>query len=228
MTMTAGPSVPVTRTGLVLPSKLMSRLVKSVISDVSSMVYSVERLRPLGEAAAIAGSACSTPPAIGRNALIGNPHSLRQFSGLPEHVDRNAAAWVPIAADAQPFGFDLRGDTLADGDRAVLVKGAVVTEARNIKLEGFGLEQPLAGYIVDHQVRKIGLTGDRAKRGKFRGGKPHDVIGAALRIGNAVEFGGVRCCRPLHRASELQTGRECSGFLRQSRLSGHRPSLHCA
>src|SRR5579872_7591814 len=145
-------------------------------------LYSVERVRPLGEAAAIAGSACPTPPAIGRNALIGNPHSLRQFSGLPEHVDRNAAAWVPIAADAQPFGFDLRGDTLADGDRAVLVKGAVVTEARNKKLEGFGLEQPLAGYIVDHKMGKVRLARHWTKRGEFRGGKPHDVIGIALRI----------------------------------------------
>src|SRR5579872_2637460 len=166
-------------------------------------LYSVERVRPLGEAAAIAGSACSTPPAIGRNALIGNPHSLRQFSGLPEHVDRNAAARIPIAANPKPFGFDLRRDALADGDRAVLMEGAMVTEARNIKLEGFGLEEPPVRYKIDHQVCKIGLTGDRTKRGEFRGGKPHDVVGAAVRIGNAVEFGGVRCCRPLHRASEL-------------------------
>ena len=43
----------------------------------------------------------SAPAAIGRNALVGNPHSLGQLAGLPEHVDRNAAARIPVAADAQ-------------------------------------------------------------------------------------------------------------------------------
>jgi hypothetical protein len=42
----------------------------------------------------------SSPPAIGRDALIGDPHALGQSAGLPEHVDRNAAARIPVAADA--------------------------------------------------------------------------------------------------------------------------------
>lgn len=48
-----------------------------------------------------------TPPAISRDALIGNPDALRQPAGLEEHVDRDAAARIPVAADAQPFRLDL-------------------------------------------------------------------------------------------------------------------------
>jgi len=42
----------------------------------------------------------SPPAAIGRDALVGHPHALGQFAGLPEHVDRDAAARIPVAADA--------------------------------------------------------------------------------------------------------------------------------
>src|SRR6202021_2883314 len=70
----------------------------------------------------------SSPAAIGRNALVRNPHPLRQLSGLPEHIDRNAAARVPVTADPQEFRVDLGCDPLADGDRAILVEGAVIAE----------------------------------------------------------------------------------------------------
>src|SRR6266581_8360570 len=86
----------------------------------------------------------SSPPAIGRDALIGNPDALRQSAGLPEHVDRNAAARIPVAADAQPFRFDFGCDSLADRDRAVLVKRAMIAETGDIELQGFRLQQPLA------------------------------------------------------------------------------------
>src|SRR5207237_562847 len=44
-----------------------------------------------------------TPAAIGRDALLRHPHALRLAPGLPEHVDGNAAARIPVAADAEPF-----------------------------------------------------------------------------------------------------------------------------
>ena len=40
--------------------------------------------------------------AIGRDAGIGQPQALGRLAGLPEHVDRHAAARIPVAADAQP------------------------------------------------------------------------------------------------------------------------------
>ena len=75
-----------------------------------------------------------TPAAIGRDALIGNPHPRWQLAGLPEHVDRNAAARIPIAADAQPFRLDFRRYPFADHDRAVLMERAMIAETRDIEL----------------------------------------------------------------------------------------------
>ena len=118
-------------------------------------------------------------PAIGRDALVGQPDALRQAAGLPEHVDRHAAARIPIAADAQPFGLEQRHELLADGDGAVLVEGAVVAEAREIKFQRLRLHQPLARHIVDHEMGEIRLAGDRAERGEFGRGETGDVIGVA-------------------------------------------------
>src|ERR1700688_3280947 len=80
------------------------------------------------------GLPASSPSAIGRDALVGNPHVVRQFAGLPEHVDRDAAARIPVAADAQPFWLDFTRDPLADHHRAVLMEGAVIAKARDKKL----------------------------------------------------------------------------------------------
>ena len=44
MTITPGPVAPVSRTGLVLPSKVMSRLEKSVMSEPASMLAPTELL----------------------------------------------------------------------------------------------------------------------------------------------------------------------------------------
>ena len=157
-----------------------------------------------GGCGSAAGRCALAPPAIGRDALIGDPHSLRQSAGLPEHVDRNAAARIPVAADAQEFRLDFGRDPLADHDRAVLVERAVVAEARDIEFQGFRLQQPLPRHIVDDEMREIRLAGDRAERGEFRRGEAHQVIGILLRIGHAVEFCLVGGVGPFHGAAELQ------------------------
>ena len=83
-------------------------------------------LRALAAAAFGNGVRRLAAPAIWRDALVGRqPDVLRQFAGLPEHVDRHAAARIPVAADAQIFRLEQRGEFLADGDGAVLVEGAV-------------------------------------------------------------------------------------------------------
>src|SRR6478752_2436501 len=100
-------------------------------------------------------SGVSTAPAIGRHALVGDPHALRQPAGLEEHVDRDAAARIPVTADAQEFRLDLARDPLANHHCAILVEGAVIAEARDIKLQRLRFQQPLARYIVDHEMREI-------------------------------------------------------------------------
>src|SRR6266581_3557981 len=80
-----------------------------------------------------AGAQCRSDSTIMRcDALIRYPESRRQLAPLPEHIDRHAAARIPVAADAQPLRLDRRDELLGDRDRAVLVEGAVVAEAREI------------------------------------------------------------------------------------------------
>src|SRR5262245_33478098 len=79
----------------------------------------------------------SAPPAIGWDALLGNPHAIGRRAVLPEHVDGDAPARIPIAADPKPSGIGQLDDTLADRDGRVLVEGAHIAEAREIELERF-------------------------------------------------------------------------------------------
>src|SRR3546814_10021049 len=81
------------------------------------------------------------PPAIRRHPLVGQPESLRRRGRLPEHVDRHAAARVPVAADAQPLRRQLRDEPAADGEGAVLVEGAVVAEGAEVELQRLRSEE---------------------------------------------------------------------------------------
>src|SRR5271154_3730084 len=104
----------------------------------------------------------STPAAVGGDPLIWNPHPLRQFSSLPEHIDWNAAARVPVTTDPQPLRLDRSRNSFADRDRAVFVERTVIAEARDIEFQRFRLQQPLAGDVIDHEMGEVGLTGNRA------------------------------------------------------------------
>ena len=66
--------------------------------------------------------------AIGLNTLVRYPQTLRRLARLPEHINRNAAAWIPIAADAQPMRLHLRKKSLANANSAVFMKGGVIAE----------------------------------------------------------------------------------------------------
>src|SRR4051794_5501820 len=111
---------------------------------------------------------------------------------LPEHVDRNAAARIPIAPDPQIGGLDQLGDALADGDRRILVEGAVIAEAREKELERLRFEQPALGRVIDDEMGKIGLPGDRADTGEFRRAEPRGIERLRMRVGDAFEQGLVR------------------------------------
>jgi len=47
----------------------------------------------------------SPPPPISRHPLIRYPYTFRRLTRLEEYVNGDAAAGVPVATDAQPFGF---------------------------------------------------------------------------------------------------------------------------
>src|SRR6516165_10514344 len=95
------------------------------------------------------------------------------------------------------------------------MESAVIAEAVEVKLERLGLDQEVSGHVIDHQMREIGLAGDRAETGELRRGEARHVVGIGMRVGYAVKHrllgrGGQR-----GRASELQP------------LSGHGAYVLC-
>jgi uncharacterized tellurite resistance protein B-like protein len=136
--------------------------------------------------------------AIGRNTRIRQPHGLRRLAGLPEHVDRHAAARIPIAADAQIPRLEQLRQALADRDGAILVEGAVIAEAVEEELERFRLDEPAVGHVVDHEKREVRLAGHRTERRELRRGETGDVVRVGMRVRHAVEprlVGRGRDCR---------------------------------
>lgn len=75
--------------------------------------------------------------AVRRDTGVGHVEAFGGLARLPEDVDGNAAAGIPIAADPQPFGLHRIDDPLADIDGAILVKGAVVSVGAEEQLEAF-------------------------------------------------------------------------------------------
>ena len=66
--------------------------------------------------------------AIGGHALIRDPDAVGFRAGLPEHINRNAAARIPISSDAQPLRIEEFMQATADGDGAILMKRTVIAE----------------------------------------------------------------------------------------------------
>src|SRR3954470_22546274 len=77
----------------------------------------------------------SSPPAVRLHPLFWKPQAFWRRAGLPEDVNRHAAAWIPVPADAQPFGFHFFGKTFPNSHRHVFVKAAMVAERTQEKLE---------------------------------------------------------------------------------------------
>src|SRR5207237_4067373 len=82
----------------------------------------------------------SAPSPIGGDALVRDPEAGRRRAGLPEDVDRNAAARIPVAADAQPSGLHLLRQPLADADGDILVEAAMIAEPPQEQLPRLGFD----------------------------------------------------------------------------------------
>src|SRR5438874_13018207 len=97
-------------------------------------------------------------------------YTLSLHDALPilvEHVDRDAAARVPIAGDAQPARRRRRDQPARDLQCAVLVEGGVVAEGTEEQLQGLAFEDHRIGHVIDHEMRKIGVAGDREQAGEL-------------------------------------------------------------
>ena len=148
----------------------------------------------------------SAPAAIGRNTLIGEPQTLRRLAGLKEHIDRDAAARIPVAADAKPVRLGGRNDLLGDIKRALFMKARMIAEAGQIQLKRLALDDASFRHIVDHQMREIGLTGDRADIREFGCGEADQIARDGVRIGHAFKDCGFRGGRHVAGAAQLAQG----------------------
>src|SRR5690348_973017 len=91
----------------------------------------------------------SSSSAIAGDVLVREPEARGRLSRLPEHVDRDAAARIPIAADAQPMRLHFRDQPFGDADRAILVKAGVVAEGGQEQLQRLGFDDRILRRIVD-------------------------------------------------------------------------------
>ena len=75
---------------------------------------------------------------------------------MPEDVNGNAAARIPVSADPQPYGLHLAEQALADADGHILVKPAMVAERTKEQLQRLRFDDRVAGRVIDHQMGEIG------------------------------------------------------------------------
>src|SRR5687767_14891632 len=117
----------------------------------------------------------SAAATIRRHALVRDPEACRRATGLPEHVDRHAAARIPVTADAQPAWCEELDQSIRNGDGAVLVESPVIAEARQVELERLALDEPPCGCVIDHEVREIRLAHHGTERRELGCREPRQV-----------------------------------------------------
>src|SRR3954464_1689091 len=125
-----------------------------------------------------------TASPVGGDAGVGQPHAARQFSALPEDINRHAAARIPVACHADELWFDCLLYTLADLECGVLVKSAGLEKAVQELLQRFGFHDPGGGHIMSYEMGEVRLAGDGTKGGEFRRREAHLIIPVPVRIRN--------------------------------------------
>src|SRR3546814_6902129 len=93
---------------------------------------------------------------------------------MPEHVDWNAAARIPIAANSEPERSHFREQPLANANSAILMKARVVTECTKKQLQRFRLYNHFIRGIVNDEMREV------------RRSEEHTSLQSQMRISYAV------------------------------------------
>lgn len=154
---------------------------------------------------------------------------------LDVYFDRDAAAHAEVADHFQPFrvhGFDQIVEH-AVGDS--FMKAADIAEREEIELKSFRLYTAQIGSVVNLDMRKIRLAGNRTKRCELGAVQADNIVAARSRIVEGVENGFVRVVRIFGGFAEkfqvqvshfdsFQTDR--SGPLRADWTSGSNYDLH--
>ena len=138
--------------------------------------------------------------------MIRNEHAFRRYSGLIEDIDGNAATRIEKSADTQPFRLGDLNDLFGNTDRNIFVECAMIAKRRDVKLEGFTLDDARARDIIDNNMSEIRLARDGAETGKFGAGKPYRIVFTLFWIGYGFQYGVIgrsRDCGFLTQLSEF-------------------------
>ena len=130
----------------------------------------------------------SAAPAIGRDALVGQPQafgrrarSARRRRSACRRADTNSRRSAATAASSRSASRWPMPTVTSSWKPQWLRK-----EPRN-SLRLLHSTIVSAGRIVDHEMREIGLAGDRAQRGELGRGEAHEIERARPRVGHIVE-----------------------------------------
>ena len=69
-----------------------------------------------------------------------------------KHINRNAAARIPISANAEPYRVQFFHQSLCYPYGAIFMKGGVISKGIQIKLERFTFDQMSTRYIINNNM----------------------------------------------------------------------------
>jgi len=110
---------------------------------------------------------------------------------LGHDVGVNPAAYVPPGRYSGEAGRNGHDDLVEHVVGDSFVEGADIAEAPHEHLERLQLDAGLVRDVLNGEVRKIGLAGERAVAGELGNLDVNQIVPARMRVREAVE-GGLR------------------------------------
>ena len=146
--------------------------------------------------------------------MVRYPEALWRFAIAVKHINRDTAAWIPIATNAEPFRANLFDEALPDTCCASFMEVAVIAERPKEKLKGLTFDNPLIRAIINNKMGKVRLTCDGANACKLWRNKTHHIVFIA-RVLHALKFRLIRRTgKPFHFPKLIKFVVTCFGHVR--------------
>ena len=117
---------------------------------------------------------------------------------LRDDVGVNPAAHVPARRDSRKSRRNRRHNFVQHIIGDLLMKRADAAKAPHVQLERFQLNAQLVGDVLNGQVRKVGLSRQRAVAREFRNLDVNQIIPCRMGVHKSVQRGlrlrGLACC----------------------------------
>ena len=109
-----------------------------------------------------------------------------------EGIDADATARSKDARHLYIFRVHQSDKIFHDDVDAILMKVAVVAEAKQVEFQAFAFHHAHVGHILYAYLRKVGLSGDGAKRRELRAVELHLVVVSRMFVYETLKhFGGI-------------------------------------